>query len=566
MPNKREIPFRSLSKKTKNWFYARNQSWWLIGFSIVMSSGFLAESQLITDRLLNGDLSEMWLFWSVGFGTSLGIVFFAHLWKNVPVKTENEFIFFRFSGKGALYLHRFRSFYLGFIVIPLIMSFHLLSIAKMISLLLSISIAYAIMAIAFCLFLFTFLNGFVNRLRFDFIYFIIFIVLFLFVLISLTHALGGMSKIINVIQTTAHHYSLIPKVDSPLFVQFLVIICIQWWSALIVDYPDQNGQKLMASQSATAATKSMLIPIIFQLLLKWILFMLPFIVVGFGLAKQGIDGEVAFIALFRDMLPSWMLVIVFLLFFLPVLSILQNDQNWGGGILIENFFKGILKPDSFEQKRGFLSVAAMIYLVISASLFAAYTDSISLIVKYMLSITAGVGPVFMLRWYWWRINAWSQLSAMVAALLYPIIFDLLYANSASFHGFIDQLCLTMRLEVYGFQLILYTLLVALTWISITFLTSPTDADKLQQFAQTIRPGGFWGKYQDNATCYPRLRFLAWLLLACNSFLMYFIFWKFITGFYTITILLLMVYVLFFWGAYRFIKRLNKKQDLFFGIE
>lgn len=551
---------------TKNWFYARNQSWWLIGFSIVMSSGILAESQLISDRLLNGDLSEMWLFWSVGFGTSLGIVFFAHLWKNVPVKTENEFIFFRFSGSGALYLHRFRSFYLGFLVIPLIMSFHLLSIAKMISLLFSISIAYAIIAIAFCLFLFTFLNGFVNRLRFDFIYFIIFIVLFLFVLVSLTHALGGMSKILNVIQTTAHHYSLIPKVDSPLFVQFLVIICVQWWSALIVDYPDQNGQKLMASQSATAATKSMLVPIIFQLLMKWILFMLPFIVVGFGLAKQGADGEVAFIALFCDMLPSWMLVIVFLLFFLPVLSILQNDQNWGGGILIENFFKGILKPDSFEQKRGFLSIAAMIYLVIAASLFAAYADSISLIVKYMLSITAGVGPVFMLRWYWWRINAWSQLSAMVAALLYPILFDLLYANSTLFHGFIDQLCITIRLEVYGFQLLLYTLLVALTWISITFLTSPTDADKLQQFAQTIRPGGFWGKYQDNATCYPRLRFLAWLLLACNSFLMYVIFWKFITGFYTITILLLIVYVLFFWVAYRIIKRLNKKQDLFFGIE
>ena len=84
----------ALSKITKNWFFARNQSWWLIGFSIVMSSGILAESQLICDRLLNGDLSEMWLFWSAGLGSSFGIVFFAHLWKNVPVKTENEFIFF----------------------------------------------------------------------------------------------------------------------------------------------------------------------------------------------------------------------------------------------------------------------------------------------------------------------------------------------------------------------------------------------------------------------------------------------------------------------------------------
>lgn len=555
----------ALSKITKNWFFARNQSWWLIGFSIVMSSGILAESQLICDRLLNGDLSEMWLFWSAGLGSSFGIVFFAHLWKNVPVKTENEFIFFRFSGKGAHYLHRFRSFYLGFIVIPLIMSFHILSLSKMISLLFTVSIPTAIMVIGLCLLLFSFINSFVNRLRFDFLYFIFFLVLFTITLIGIVNSLGGISKILFVVKTTTTQFSIVPSLDSPMFSQFLLFIFIQWWSALIIDYPDQNGQKLMASKSMTDTTKILLLPGLFQLIIRWILFMLPFVVVGFGFANVGADGEVAFINLFQRTLPSWMIIVVLFLFFLPVLSILQNDQNWGGGILIENFFKGILSDSFFVKNHGVLSVAAMVYLIIAACFIAFFTESLRDIMKYMLSITAGVGPVFMLRWYWWRVNAWTQLSAMLAALIYPLLFDVLYINFNPFTLMINSLTDLLGLDLYSLQLIIFTFLVVFTWLSVTFLTSPTDEERLKVFAEKIRPGGFWGIYQNRATCFPIYRFLAWLILAINSFLMYVIFWKFVTGYYLFSAILLLIYLLLFFGAYRILLRVNAKQELSFEL-
>ena len=226
--------------------------------------------------------------------------------------------FFRFSGKGAHYLHRFRSFYLGFIVIPLIMSFHILSLSKMISLLFTISISTAIMVIGLCLLLFSFINSFVNRLRFDFLYFILFLVIFTITLIGIVNSLGGISKILFLVKTTTTQFSIVPSVGSPMFSQFLLFIFIQWWSALIIDYPDQNGQKLMASKSMTDTTKILLLPGLFQLIIRWILFVLPFIVVGFGFANVGADGEVAFINLFQRTLPSWMIIVVLFLFFLPV--------------------------------------------------------------------------------------------------------------------------------------------------------------------------------------------------------------------------------------------------------
>jgi SSS family solute:Na+ symporter len=97
------------SKVHKDLFHSGKESWWIIGFSILMASNILIEPQLITSFLMNGDLSGMWLVWASGIGAVFGMVFFGHLWQRLPVKTENELLLFRFSGKGARWLHIFRS-------------------------------------------------------------------------------------------------------------------------------------------------------------------------------------------------------------------------------------------------------------------------------------------------------------------------------------------------------------------------------------------------------------------------------------------------------------------------
>jgi len=182
-------------KLSTHLFYSKNESWWLIGFSMVLAGGIMMEPQLICAALLNGQLSDMWLFWSATIGAAFSVSFFAHLWRNVPVKTENEFLFFRFSGKGARVLHQFRSLYLGLIIIPFLISFSVLAFAKIFCFIVGIELQLAIGILTVALVILTFFNSLKSRLRMDFVLFVVFMILFLIIVITLFYNTGGLSHL-----------------------------------------------------------------------------------------------------------------------------------------------------------------------------------------------------------------------------------------------------------------------------------------------------------------------------------------------------------------------------------
>jgi hypothetical protein len=192
---------------------------------------------------------------------------------------------------------------------------------------------------------------------------------------------------------------------------------------------------------------------------------------------------------------------------------------------------------------------------------AIYADSLIGITKYIFAITAGVGPVFILRWYWWRINAWSQLSAMVAALIYPPVLDWFYADNTAFHQFISGLELIFNIDYFPIKIIVLTIAVCITWLAVTFLTAPTETKVLQTFAETIKPGGFWKPFNDSGKSFSKLRLLAWILQTGNGFLLYFIFWNFLIGSYVLFIGLLLLFVLGFFVSYKLIQKANASYDL-----
>ena len=170
-----------MKKKTQNslkfsthLFYSKNESWWLIGFSMLLAGGIIVEPQLICSALINGQLSDMWLYWSAAIGSAFSVSFFAHLWQKIPVKTENELLLFRFSGLGAKVLHQFRSLYLGISVIPLIISFNVLAFSKILGTILNLELHQSILALMLLLIILTFFNSLRTRLRMDFILYIIF--------------------------------------------------------------------------------------------------------------------------------------------------------------------------------------------------------------------------------------------------------------------------------------------------------------------------------------------------------------------------------------------------------
>ncbi len=520
----------------------------------------MIEPQLICSSLLKGQLSDMWLYWCVGVGSAFSVSFFAHLWRKVPVKTENEFLFFRYSGIGARILHNFRSLYLGLLVVPFLISFSLLAFSKIFCFIVGIEINLGITIVTFLIIILTFFNSLRQRLKFDFFLFIVFIVLFLIIMISLLLSTGGLSHLAFTVQSSKINFDIIPSIGSKTFNAFIVFVLVQWWSASLLDYPDMNGQKLMATNTSKELLKSVFIPSLSIVLFRVLLFTLPFMAVCYGYANGSADSELAFTSLFVKVLPSWMLILVVIVFMIPFLSFVQNTQNWGGSLLIENFYKHTINPNLSDAKAKKFGIIVMIYIIIVSGGIAIYADSLVGITKYLFAITAGVGPVFMLRWYWWRINAWSQLSAMLAALIYPPVLDWLTENNISVHQFITQVEYNYNIDYYPIEIIILTIAVCVTWLVVTFCTPPTETKVLQTFASTIKPGGFWKPFENCGKTFSKLRLLAWLLKTGNGFLLYFIFWNFLIGDYLLFIGLLVLFVLVFFASYKLIQKANANYD------
>ena len=555
--------FKSIQEKSKNLFFSKNEPWWLIGFSMLLASGIFIEPLLICTSLINGKLSDMWLYWSATIGSAFSISFFAHLWKNVPINTENEFIFFRFSGIGAKFLHIFRSIYLGGFIIPFIIAFNILAFSKITCLIFQIKISEAIVLISVLLIILSLFNSFKNRIRIDFVLFIVFIVSFLIVFIAIFLNVDGLDNV-AVILKTKEQLQILPSISSTTINAFLIFILVQWWSATILDYPDMNGQKLMASKSIKDISKSVFFPSFLMIFFRILFFTLPFIAVYFDFTNGFTDGELAFTSLFINTLPKWMLIFVILLFFIPFLSIVQNTQNWGGSLLIENFYKKYI--DLKSANNFYIGILAMIFIIVVSCAIALFSESLIEMSKLLFSMTAGVGPVFILRWYWWRINAWSQLSAMISGLICPNIYDWLFSNNVFFNQFIKTVSYKYNIDYYPIKLVFLTIIVCAIWISVTFLTAQTDEKVLKTFVATIKPGGFWKKYENNGKIFCCLRILGWLLQTIKGFLIYFVFWNFLIGEYFNFILLLLLVILLFSISYHFINKANQNYDSTINIK
>lgn len=527
---------------------------------MILSSGILIEPQIMCAALSKGSLADMWIYWSGVIGSGFSIAFFAHLWQRVPVKTENEFIFFRFSGLGAKLLHGFRSLYVGGIIIPFIIAFSLLAYSKMVCFIIGISQVDALLFLTIFLLIGTFFNSLTIRLRFDFILFLLFILLFISFITIIYSKIGGLSALANKINNYPTKIALFPGWGSAAFNGFIVFILVQWWSASILDYPDMNGQKLMITKSSKDAIKTILLPSLLFFVFRLFAFTLPFIVVVFGMHYGIIDSELAFTNLFIQSLPKWMLVLVVVFFGIPFLSLVQNNQNWGGSLLVQNFYNYHINPTASEKKLKYTGIIAMLYIVTMSGVIALNSNSLMDMIKLLFALTAGVGPVFILRWYWWRINAWSQLSAMVSALIYPACYDLAYTYLPIFTKAINAIQTTFNLEYYPVELLILTILVCSTWLLVTFITKPTYRKVLDNFVTIVKPGGFWKGFENNNKTQMGKRLLVWLLTACYGLVTILLFWNFVTANYKVCCILLLLFFVLFGCSYVVLKKVNDILD------
>lgn len=476
----------------------------LLGLSLLMNMPLLYEPQIIASFLVGNDLPGVWIAWSGMFSLATGLIFFSGLWDKLPIKTENDFSLFRYSGWSAQVLVAFRAVFLGVFIIPLILAQSLVGFTSIVSIGFAIPIAHAYILVGILLTCTALFNDIRKRIVADALIAIVFTVLLGVFCVGLFIERGSPWSIAAQISSSGFNLNLFPATGDTLsWVNLAVLLCLQWWLASLCDLPDMEGQKLLNTPTNNGARQFMTGIFLFMVLQVFLMF-IPLYAMGEH-AADGLHSGEELIAVFLQHLNGWVKWSGLIMLLLAFVSLSANYQLWSAGMVNGQVQKLDIK--SFQRNVNFFPRFWMIAFTWLSIYIAIRFDSLIGIVKHLFVITAGVGPVFILRWFWPRINAWSQLTAMLASLIYAFIYHQLQEHSIAFRNVLDALKSQFLLNDYSLELILLGTLVSATWIMVTFLTSPVNEAHSKRFFEVVGT---------HAKAISKTQWLQWLI-ACSSF-------------------------------------------------
>jgi Na+/proline symporter len=485
----------------------RNASWWLAGTSMVATT-FAADTPLaVTGIVARNGIAGNWIWWSMLFSGMLTVFFYARLWRRAGVLTDVEFAELRYSGRPATFLRWFRALYLGLPINLIIMGWVNLAIVKILVLVLGVS---KIEALGICLGIMVItasistISGLWGVLWTDMIQFVLKMGMVILLAVFAVQATGGMGELLARLReidaapgSTGSILSFTPDLDSVWmpFVTFFVYIAVNWWASW---YPgaEPGGGGYIAQRifSAKDEKHSLLATLWFNVAhyalrpWPWIIVALVAVVRYHGDPAFAADPESGYIRILISDLPAAMRGLMLAAFAAAYMSTIGTQLNWGASYLVNDVYRRFMAGDKSEKHYVTVSQVITMALMVLSALVTLSMDSIAGAWKFLMAIGAGTGLVYILRWFWWRINAWSEISGMIAAfvtsLTLQFAFGLDESNPTEFA-----------------QLLLITVGVTTTvWLSVTFLTAPEPMETLLAFYRRVRPSGaLWGPVARAAT-------------------------------------------------------------------
>jgi len=494
--------YRRASGSVSEYFISgRDVPWWLAGTSMVATT-FGADTPLVvTGIVYRYGIAGNWLWWTMALSGMMTVFFFARLWRRAGVLTDMEFAELRYAGRPAAFLRGFRALYIALLVNTIIMGWVNLAMAKILELTLGVKRLEAVM---FCLamtLLYTAISGLWAVLWTDLLQFVLKMAMVIVLAIFAVRTVGGISGLTARITaydvvTGSRTLAFIPDWTSGWFLMFLVYLSVNWWASW---YPgaEPGGGGYVAQRifSAKNEKHSLAATLWFNLAhyalrpWPWILTALVAVVLYPGLR----DPEVGYIQVMIQHLPASLRGLMLAGFAAAYMSTIGTHINLGASYLINDFYRRFVHRDASEQHYVGSSRVATVVVTLLAAIATYYMNSIEAAWKFLISIGAGAGLVFMLRWFWWRINAWSEISAMSAAGISSL---LLQSRAATW--LVERLrAIDPRLPAgplnaadpqgFAWLMILVTVCTTVTWLAVTFLTPPEPAAKLRQFYERVRP-------------------------------------------------------------------------------
>jgi Na+/proline symporter len=464
---KREL-FKGVFKTSKK------TTWFISGISLFMYYVTVEQGQVITGILSAQGMWGLWIFWSSLLGAFVLPFVFAPLWSKLDFITDNQFLLFRFSGFGAKVLHAFRAFYVGGIVVAILLSYHILAFSRVIEIYFHFDKFSSILITGSILILFALKNSFQIKLKTDFFHsFIYFLVLFTASYYLYTASGGLKVAIDNFKHSGPFKLNLFPPSEVKFaWTSWFAFVFIQWWSAQMFD----GGGPEMARFTAVKGKRNAILTALFPILLYAFLFFFLVIMAILVLSIQQTNlGESQFIYTIFNCVPEFFKIVCLVGFFGMFITTAESQLSWGGAFLTIDLYKKYLNPKQTEKHIQFISFFSMLLLSVCGVVIAFNVNSLQAVLKIVFSISAGVAPVYILRWFWFRINAWSQLSAMISSGVYTLLFPYFFNTNSVIYGFAFEEA----------RLIIVTVLTTFTWLLVTFLTKKDDEEIIARMKKIV---------------------------------------------------------------------------------
>ena len=468
----------------------RNVPWWLAGTSMVATT-FAADTPLVVTGLVarNG-IAGNWLWWNMVASGMLTVFLFSRLWRRSGVTTDIELAELRYSGKPAAFLRGFRSVYLGVLMNCIILGWVNLAMVKILMLVLGIGKDQALWIVIGIIALTSFistLSGLWGVLVTDMFQFVIKMGMVIVLAVAAVHAVGGVDQMkLKLGGEGGHYLAFVPDLNSVWMpaVTFFVYIAVNWWATWYPGAePGGGGYVAQRMFSAKDERNSLLATLWFNVahyaLRPW-----PWVITGLAsviLYPHLADPETGYVRVMIDYLPASLRGLMVAAFAAAFMSTVGTQLNWGASYLINDFYKRFLRPSESDRHYVTASQVATLGLTVVSAIITHYMDSIAGAWKLLIATGAGTGSVLILRWYWWRINAWSEVSAMAAAFVVSV------ALQTVFHLDSDD-------PVQFAYIILITVgITTVVWLAATFLTAPESNATLTGFYRRVRPSvAGWG--------------------------------------------------------------------------
>jgi SSS family transporter len=526
----------------------RSLPWWWIGISIIATT-FAADTPLaITGITAKTGVAGNWLWWSWAATYITVSVFFAKRWRQSNVLTDVEFIELRYSGKEASFLRGFKAFFYGIILNVFILGWVITAAVKiadafvnwqdiigvdMYEKLLSFypktllfkddfNATLTILALLIIVMIYSSLGGIRGVVLTDLFQFTIAMIVSIIFGYYAVQEIGGLgeiqTKLVDIYgQTKANHLTeFIPSFDNPLipFQIFLIYVVIQWWVRYDSDGSGYIAQRLNTAKTTKDAQKgSFLFSILFIVLRTWpwimvalvslILFPLEYNETGEIIG----DREAYYPQIMTMVLPTGLVGLAFTSLMAAFMSTVDTHLNWGSSYLTNDIYRRFIKPEANQKQLVKFSRIMVVIITFLAVIVASQIDSIAGAWVFFINAASGLGIAQLIRWFWWRANAWTEISSMLAAPLATAAYPFLFSEYANIPHF----------DTYA--LVGITLFSLTTAIIVTLITPEVEESKIQHFIDLCNPVGIWKGtgYSKNALSGFSTSFIMWILGLTASF-------------------------------------------------